>query len=52
MGRTHSDTTLSLLRHGGHVSVDEERVLGPWEWNQNEAFLHWDERVRHRHRVR
>jgi hypothetical protein len=20
-------------------------VLAPWEWNHNEAFLHWDERV-------
>lgn len=43
--RTHSDTTLALLKRGGHVSADEEKVLGPWEWSQNEAFLHWDERV-------
>lgn len=43
--RTHSDTTLALLRRGGHVSADEEKVLGPWEWSQNEAVLHWDERV-------
>jgi predicted NAD/FAD-binding protein len=45
---THSDTTLSLLRRGGGVSTEEESVLAPWEWNHNEAFLHWDERVRYR----
>jgi hypothetical protein len=27
------------------VSSEEESVLAPWEWNHNEAFLHWDERV-------
>jgi hypothetical protein len=43
--RTHSDTTLSILRRGGGVSSEEESVLAPWEWNHNEAFLHWDERV-------
>jgi hypothetical protein len=44
-GRTHSDTTLSLLRRGGGVSEEEESVLAPWEWNHNEAYLHWDDRV-------
>lgn len=36
---------MSLLRRGGGVSSEEESVLAPWEWNHNEAFLHWDERV-------
>lgn len=45
MCRTHSDTTLSMLRRGGGVSKEEESVLAPWEWNHNEAFLHWDEKV-------
>lgn len=45
ISRSHSDTTLSLLRRGGGVSAEEESVLAPWEWNHNEAFLHWDERV-------
>ena len=48
--RSHSDTTLSLLRRGGGVSTEEESVLAPWEWNHNEAFLHWDERVSSRSR--
>ena len=43
--RTHSDTTLKLLKRGGKVTKDEEKVLGPWEWTQNQAILHWDERV-------
>ena len=42
---THSDTTLSMLRRGGGVDVREEKVLAPWEWSENEAVLHWDERV-------
>lgn len=43
--RTHSDTTLAMLRRGGGVDLKEEKVLGPWNWSENEAVLHWDERV-------
>lgn len=42
---THSDTTLQMLRNGGGLSSMEERVLSPWQWGQNEAVLHWDERL-------
>ncbi|ORY32929.1 hypothetical protein BCR39DRAFT_522408 [Naematelia encephala] len=42
---THSDTALDMLRAGGGVSPQEEKALGPWQWSQNEAVLHWDERL-------
>lgn len=42
---THSDTTLAMLRRGGGTDVREEKVLGPWEWSENEAILHWDQRA-------
>ena len=42
---THSDTTLQLLRRGGGLSDEEEKVLGPWQWSKNEAVLHHDERL-------
>lgn len=41
---THSDTSLQLLRAGGGATADEESILGAFEWSQNEAVLHWDER--------
>lgn len=41
----HSDTALALLRAGGGVTRDEERVLGAFDWCRNEAVLHSDERV-------
>ncbi|WVR06843.1 hypothetical protein IAU60_003879 [Kwoniella sp. DSM 27419] len=42
---THSDTTLKLLRNGGGLTSDEEKVLAPWRWSKNEAVLHWDEKL-------
>lgn len=42
---THSNTTLNILRCGGGLSKQEERVLSPCQWSKNEAVLHWDERV-------
>lgn len=44
MLRTHSNTSLELLRAGGGATSDEESILGAFEWSQNEAVLHWDER--------
>jgi Flavin containing amine oxidoreductase len=43
---THADTTLSILKAGGGVSIDEERILGGFEWNRNEAVVHSDTKVR------
>ena len=47
---SHSDTTLSMLRNGGDVSAQEEKALSPWQWSENEAVLHWDERFMPRRR--
>ncbi|KAJ7066491.1 FAD/NAD(P)-binding domain-containing protein [Mycena amicta] len=38
----HSDTTLSILRAGHGITSDEERILGIFQWNHNEAVLHSD----------
>ncbi|KAF7308922.1 Amino-oxidase domain-containing protein [Mycena kentingensis (nom. inval.)] len=38
----HSDTTLSILRAGEGMTPEEERILGMFEWNRNEAVLHAD----------
>ncbi|TDL22258.1 FAD/NAD(P)-binding domain-containing protein [Rickenella mellea] len=38
----HSDQALALLRAGGGATADEERVLGRFGWNRNEAVLHSD----------
>jgi predicted NAD/FAD-binding protein len=43
---THADTTLSILQAGGGVSIDEERILGGFEWHQNEVVVHSDTKVR------
>lgn len=42
---THSDTALEMLRNGGGASAEEENILGKFEWNKNEAVVHWDEKV-------
>lgn len=34
-----------MLKRGGGAESLEEKVLKPWEWSENEAVLHWDERV-------
>jgi len=41
----HSDTALKLLRAGGTVTEQEERILGQFKWRTNEAVLHWDKKV-------
>jgi len=38
----HSDTSLEILRQGGGVTPDEERILGKFKWNKNEVVLHSD----------
>lgn len=43
--RTHSDTALEMLRNGGGASEEEENILGKFDWNKNEAVVHWDEKV-------
>ena len=35
----HSDTALKLLRGGGSVTEQEERILGQFEWRLNEAEI-------------
>lgn len=35
-----------MLRNGGGASKEEEEILGKFEWNKNEAVVHWDEKVR------
>ena len=41
----HSDTSLALLRAGGGVTDEQERILSAFEWRSNEAVLHLDEKV-------
>ena len=41
----HSDTALQILR-SGNITPDEERILGRFDWNKNEAVLHYDTQVR------
>lgn len=42
----HSDTALGILRAGDSgATQDEERLLGAFKWNRNEAVLHSDTRV-------
>jgi len=41
---THSDTTLNIL--GDSATEDERRILAAFSWNQNEAVLHCDPKVR------
>ncbi|KAJ4482224.1 FAD/NAD(P)-binding domain-containing protein [Lentinula aciculospora] len=38
----HSNTALSILRTGGDVTKDEEKILGMFEWNQNVVIVHND----------
>jgi len=38
----HSDAALKILRSGGDVTQDEERILSKFKWNKNEAVLHSD----------
>jgi hypothetical protein len=34
-----------MLRNGGGASEEEESILGKFDWNKNEAVVHWDEKV-------
>jgi hypothetical protein len=34
-----------MLENGGGPTVEEEEILGSFEWSKNEAVLHWDQRV-------
>ncbi|KAI0076337.1 FAD/NAD(P)-binding domain-containing protein [Panus rudis PR-1116 ss-1] len=38
----HSDTALSILKRGQGLTTEEERILGKFKWNRNEAVLHSD----------
>ncbi|KAJ7738325.1 FAD/NAD(P)-binding domain-containing protein [Mycena metata] len=38
----HSDTVLSILRAGEGMTEEEQRILGMFQWNRNEAVLHSD----------
>lgn len=41
----HSDTTLEILRRGGGLTSQEEKLLSAFSWNRNTAVLHSDARV-------
>ncbi|CAL1712637.1 unnamed protein product [Somion occarium] len=48
----HSNNTLELLRAGdGGATLEEERILGAFKWNKNEAILHSDIRLMPRSRM-
>ncbi|KAL6303896.1 FAD/NAD(P)-binding domain-containing protein [Sparassis latifolia] len=40
----HSNESLQILRNGGVVTADEERILGSVQWTPNKVVLHCDER--------
>ncbi len=42
----HSDIALSILKEGGDIRPEEEKILGMFKWNKNESVLHSDTRVR------
>ncbi|KAF9524252.1 amine oxidase [Crepidotus variabilis] len=47
----HSDTALNILRAGGELTDDEERILGKFQWSHNEVVLHSDEQLMPRSRL-
>ncbi|KZT73872.1 FAD/NAD(P)-binding domain-containing protein [Daedalea quercina L-15889] len=47
----HSDSVLNILRTGGTVTAEEERILGAFEWNKNVAVLHYDTDLMPKQRV-
>ncbi|KAH9936220.1 FAD/NAD(P)-binding domain-containing protein [Fomitopsis serialis] len=47
----HSDTALDILRVGGGVTPEEERILGAFKWNKNVAVLHYDSALMPKRRV-
>lgn len=42
---THADQTLEILKKGGGVTEDEERILSAFEFSKNRAVLHADVQV-------
>lgn len=48
----HSDMSLKLLEHGGHVTSAEKEVLSGVSWSRNQAVLHSDTAVRILHSLR
>jgi predicted NAD/FAD-binding protein len=40
----HSDTALEILE-AGNITLEEDRILGMFEWNRNEVVLHSDPTV-------
>ncbi|KAJ6544646.1 FAD/NAD(P)-binding domain-containing protein [Mycena vulgaris] len=38
----HSDTALSILQAGEGMTAEEQKILGMFQWNRNEAVLHSD----------
>ncbi|KAK0504455.1 FAD/NAD(P)-binding domain-containing protein [Armillaria luteobubalina] len=41
----HSDTALSILKEGGDIQPEEEKILSIFKWNKNESVLHSDTRL-------
>lgn len=41
----HSDIALSILKEGGDIRPEEEKILGMFKWNKNESVLHSDTRL-------
>ena len=41
----HADASLAILRAGGGVTAEEERILGGFQWNKNVAVIHSDTKV-------
>ncbi|KAK0202214.1 FAD/NAD(P)-binding domain-containing protein [Desarmillaria ectypa] len=41
----HSDVALSILKEGGNIRPEEEKILGMFKWNKNESVLHSDTRL-------
>lgn len=42
---THTDVTMAILREGGGVTEAEEKIIGGFQWNNNEAVVHSDTSV-------
>ncbi|KAK0221391.1 FAD/NAD(P)-binding domain-containing protein [Armillaria fumosa] len=41
----HSDIALSILKEGGDIQPEEEKILSMFKWNKNESVLHSDTRL-------
>jgi predicted NAD/FAD-binding protein len=41
----HADASLGILRAGGGITEEEERILGGFQWNRNVAVVHSDPKV-------